>query len=151
MKKNEKFSLQTTKWSIQCLFLYSDVNMTVFFQKGYQKMMEQDILENLCNKIVDVVHKTFIKKYYFVKISQSKLGHIFLIIHKKRGRLIDEEKDALHQQILKIAGCVFDWYNRKYTVLSEKYFFEFKLLKDCSGYHFHSFLISCDKYVNCYF
>lgn len=114
-------------------------------------MMEQDILENLCNKIVDVVHKTFIKKYYFVKISQSKLGHIFLIIHKKRGRLIDEEKDALHQQILKIAGCVFDWYNRKYMVLSEKYFFEFKLLKDCSGYHFHSFLISCDKYVNCYF
>ena len=48
-------------------------------------MTEQDILEKLCNKIVDVVHETFIRKYYFVKISQSKLGHIFLVILKKRG------------------------------------------------------------------
>ena len=37
MKKNEKFSLQTMKWSIQCLFLYSDVNMTVFFSERLPK------------------------------------------------------------------------------------------------------------------
>ena len=114
-------------------------------------MMEQDILEKLCNKILDIMHKTFIRKYYFVKISQSKLGHIFLIVRKKTGRLIGEERDALHRKIHKIAGCVFDWYKRKYTFLSKKYFFEFKLLKDCSGYHFHYFLVSRDKYVNPYF
>ena len=71
-------------------------------------MMEQDILEKLCIKIVDVVHETLIRKYYFVKILQSKLGHIFLIVCKKRGRLISEEKDALHRKIFEIAGCVFD-------------------------------------------
>ena len=114
-------------------------------------MTEEDILEKLCNKIVVVLHKTFIRKYNFVKISQSKLGHIFLIVYKKRVRLIGEEKDALHQKIREIAGCVFDWYKRKYTFLSEKYFFEFKLLKDCSGYHLHYFLVSRDKYVNSYF
>ena len=92
--------------------------------------------------------KRSLKKYYLVKISQSKIGHIFLIVHKKRGRLIGEEKDALHRKIHKIGGCVFDW---KYTFLSKKYFFEFKLLKDCSGYHFHYFLVSRDKYVNSYF
>ena len=59
-------------------------------------MTEQDILEKLSNKIVDVVDETFIRKYYFVKISQSKLGYIFLIVCKRKGMLIGEEKDALH-------------------------------------------------------
>ena len=58
-------------------------------------MTEQNILEKLCNKIVDVVREIFIKKYYFVKIWQSKLGHTSLIVRK---RLIGEEKDALHQK-----------------------------------------------------
>ena len=114
-------------------------------------MMEQDILEKLCIKIVDVVHETLIRKYYFVKILQSKLDHIFLIVCKKRGRLISEEKDALHRKIFEIAGCFFDWYKRKYKFLSENYFLEFKLLKDFSGYHFHYFLVSRDNYVNSYF
>ena len=50
-------------------------------------MTGQDILEKHCNNIVDVVHKTFIKKYYFVKILQSKLGHIFLIVYKKKRKI----------------------------------------------------------------
>ena len=62
-------------------------------------MTEQDILEKLSNKIVDVVDETFIRKYYFVKISQSKLGYIFLIVCKRKGMLIGEEKDALHRKI----------------------------------------------------
>ena len=62
-------------------------------------MTEQDILEKLSNKIVDVVDETFIRKYYFVKISQSKLGYIFLIVCKRKGMLIGEEKDALHRNI----------------------------------------------------
>ena len=33
-------------------------------------MREQDILEKLCDRIVGAVHETFIKKIYFVKISQ---------------------------------------------------------------------------------
>ena len=47
-------------------------------------MTEQDIFEKLCNKIVDVVHETFIRKYYFVKILQSKFGHILLIVRQKK-------------------------------------------------------------------
>ena len=97
------------------------------------------------------MHETFIRKYYFVKVLQSKLSHIFLIVHKKTARWIGQEKDALHQKIREIAGCAFDWYKRKDTLLSEKYFFEFKLLKDCSGFHFHYLLVSRDKCVNSYF
>ena len=61
-------------------------------------MREQDMLEKLCDRIVEAVHETFIRKIYFVKISQSKLGHIFLIVRKKRGRLLAVEKDALPQK-----------------------------------------------------
>ena len=68
------------------------------FQKSREKMREQDILEKLCDRIVEAVHETFIRKNYFVKISQSKLGHIFLIVRKKRGRLLGVEKDALPQK-----------------------------------------------------
>ena len=33
--------------------------------------------------LVDVIQETFTKKYYIVRISQSKRGHIYLIIRKK--------------------------------------------------------------------
>lgn len=48
--------------------------------------MENEILENLCNKIVDIAHETFTKKIYFVKILQSKKCRIYLTIRKKRER-----------------------------------------------------------------
>ena len=50
------------------------------------------MLEKLYNKIVDVVYETLTRKYYIVKISQSKKGHIYLLVRKKRGRLIGDEK-----------------------------------------------------------
>ena len=62
----------------------------VFFEKK-KKMQRQQILEQLCNKIVDVINEMFTKKYYFVKISQSKKEHVYLVVRKKRGRLFDEK------------------------------------------------------------
>ena len=56
----------------------------MFFLKRLPKMLEQVILKKLYNKILDVVHKTFIRKYYFVKILQSKIVHIFVIVCKKQ-------------------------------------------------------------------
>ena len=61
--------------------------------------MENSALEKMCNKIIDVIYKTFTRKYYFVKISQSKMGHEYLIVKKKRGGLLVEEKYALHKNI----------------------------------------------------
>ena len=47
----------------------------VFFEKKKKKMQrQQNILEQLCVKIVDVIGETFSKKYYFVKMLQSKKG-----------------------------------------------------------------------------
>ena len=46
---------------------------------------QQNILEQLCDKIVDVIGETFTKKYYYVKISQSKKGHVYLVLEKKEG------------------------------------------------------------------
>ena len=63
-----------------------------------KKKKENTVLEKLCNKIVDVINETFTKKYYFVEISQSKKGHIYLIVRKKRGRLISEKKTRPSQK-----------------------------------------------------
>ena len=66
------------------------------FSKSREKMREQDILEKLCDRIVEAVYEKFIKKFYFVKISQLKLGHIFMIVRKKRGRLLGVKKKMLY-------------------------------------------------------
>ena len=119
------------------------------FLREKQKI-ENNTLEKMCNKIVDVTYETFTRKYYFVKISQSKIGHVYVIVRKKRGRLIGEEKNALHKKIFDISCIVFHWHGEVMT-LCRKYFFNPKLIKESSGYHFHYFMVSRNKYVDEYY
>ena len=65
------------------------------------------VLEKFCKNLVDVIYETFMTKYYIVRISQSKRGHIDLIVRKKRGRLLYQEKKALHMKIFDIVTNVF--------------------------------------------
>ena len=113
--------------------------------------MENNALEKMCNRIVDVIHQTFPRKYYFVKISQSKKGHVYLIVRKKRGRLLGEKKNAIHKKIFDISRSVFHWYGERHHFLCRKYFFNPKLIKESSGHHFHYFIVSRDKYVDEYY
>ena len=48
-------------------------------------MSMNNILKNLCEKMVNVIQETYTGKYYFVKISHSKNGHIYLMIKKEAG------------------------------------------------------------------
>lgn len=75
--------------------------------------MQNFVLERLCSKINDVIYETFTRKYYLVKISQLKKGHIYLIVRKKRGRLIGEEKKTLHKKIFNLYNGVFKRYCEK--------------------------------------
>ena len=116
-----------------------------------KQQMENKALEKMCNKIVDVIYKTFTPKIYFVKISQSKKGHVYLIVWKKRGRLLGEEKSTLHKKIFGISRSVFHWYGERHDFLCRKYFFNPKLIKESSGYHLHYFIVPRDNYVDeCY-
>ena len=73
----------------------------------------------------------------------------YLIVRKKRGRLVGENKNALHKKKkIDVSASVFKWYCDKHDFLGKNYFFSPKLIKHCSGYHFHYFLVSCDKYLN---
>lgn len=65
------------------------------------------VLEKFSKNLVDVIYETFMRKYYIVRISQSKRGHIDLIVRKKRGRLLYQEKKALHTKIFDIVTNVF--------------------------------------------
>ena len=70
--------------------------------------MENETLENLCNKIVDVVHETFTRKFYFVKILQSKKGHIYLIVRKKKGDLLKRKKTLCIKKYLMFPGVLLN-------------------------------------------
>ena len=103
--------------------------MTIFFAKE-KKTMENKVLDKLCENIVDVIYQTFTRKHQLVRISQSKTGHIYLIVRKKgvvcclkkRGRLLFEEKDALRNKIFDVVGSVFGWFCKRHKFL-EKIFF----------------------------
>ena len=122
-------------------------NLTMSFLREKQKM-ENNALEKMYNKIVVVIYETFTRKYYFLKTSQSKKEHAYLIVRKKRGRLLGEEKNALHKKIFDIFRSVFHWYGERLDFLRRKYFFTPKLIKERSGYHFYYFIVSRDKYVH---
>ena len=92
--------------------------------------MENNALEKMRDKIVEVIHETFTSKYFFVKISQSKKGHVYLIVRKKRGRLLGEEKNALHKNIFDISRRMFHWYCKSHGFLYRNFFFNPKLIKD---------------------
>ena len=59
------------------------------------------VLKELRNEIVDAVSETFTKKYYFVKISPSKNGHVYLIVKNKRGRLLSEGSTVCIEKYLR--------------------------------------------------
>ena len=123
----------------------------MFFLKGKKEKVKKshsNVIENLYKKIVDVVSETFTRKYYFVRISQSKRVHIHLIVRKKRGRLLWEETQALHRKINDFSRSVFNWFCDQNKFISEHYF---NVLKKCSNYHFHYLLISSDQYAKKFF
>lgn len=119
----------------------------MFILKRKKKMVKNHsvVLENLCDKIVDVVGETFTKKYYLVKISQTKRGHIYLTARKRRGRLLWEEKQALHRKINEVTRSVFHWFSEENKFIDRHYFMDFEVLKECSSYHFYYLLISRDN------
>ena len=73
----------------------------------------ESVLAKMCGNIVDVIHETFTRKYYLVRISQSKRGQIYLIVRKKRDGLLHEEKEELHRKIFHVVGSVFSWYCKR--------------------------------------
>ena len=92
----------------------------------------ESVLEDVCDRIVDVIYETFTKKYYSIRISQAKNGNIFLIVRKKRRRLIDDEKTCLRKKIKEIISFVYGWFCNKSEYLCDYYFLDFKLIKQCS-------------------
>ena len=73
------------------------------------------MLDKRFENLVEVIQETFNKKYYIVRIYQSKRGHIHFIISKNRGRLLYEEKEAFHFKIFEILMSVFNWYCKSHT------------------------------------
>ena len=60
--------------------------------------MSEEILEKLCDKIVDVIHDSFPSKNFLVKISQAKNGTVYLIVRKKHGRFICDGKKEFEKK-----------------------------------------------------
>ena len=110
--------------------------MNIFFSKE-KKTMENKVLDKLCENILDVIYQTFTRKHYLGRIFQSKTGHMYLIVRKKKGGLLFEEKDAFHNKIFNVAGSAFGWFCKRHKFLEKKNFFNPKFIKECSSYHFH--------------
>lgn len=107
----------------------------------------ESVLKHLYDKVVDVIHETFTTKYYIVGISQAKNGNIYLIIRKKKAGCLVKNKFVFTKRLKRLLRSLFHG-TRKKSYLSRNYFIDFKLIRRCSGYHFHVLFICRDKYVN---
>ena len=81
----------------------------------------ESVLEKTCENIVDVIHETFMRKYYLVRISQSKREHIYLIVRKKEISCCMRKK-----KIFDVVVNVFSWYCKRHRLLEKKIFFLIK-------------------------
>ena len=72
--------------------------------------MSEQVLEQLCDEIVDIIHDTFSLKHFFVKILQDKNGNVYLIVRKERGRFVGEEKRDFQKKICETVCVVFNFY-----------------------------------------
>ena len=82
--------------------------------------MENEILENLCNKIVDIVHETFTKKNLFCQdLAIKKVSYISYYQKKKRERLTGDEKNALLENMFDVFWGVFKWYSDRHKFLGK--------------------------------
>ena len=61
-------AITSLKWRFDYLFFKTE------------KVKMDLVLDKLCKNLVNVIQETFTKKYYIVRISQTKRGHIYFII-----------------------------------------------------------------------
>ena len=113
--------ITSMKWKFDC-FLF-----VCFFEreKGENEDYHSNVLENLCKKAILVVGETFSRKYYFIRISQSRKGHIYLIVQKKRRGLLWEETQVPYRKINDVSRSVFNWFCDENIFVSEHYFLDF--------------------------
>ena len=105
-------------------------------------------LEKLCDPFVYFSLETFPRKNYQMRISQSKRGNVYIIVRKKTGRLLSVEKERFLRKIKHITSSVYDWYASKRRLIHKHFYFDLKLVKEFSSYHFHFMLVSEDRYIN---
>ena len=71
-----------------------------------------------------------------------------MIVRKKRGRLLGVEKERFLRKIKHITSSVCDWHASKSRLIHKHSYFNFKLVKEFSSYHFHFMMVSEDRHIN---
>ena len=82
------------------------------------KVDNKNELENLCDNIFDAIQGTFVQKHYVTRILQSKNGNIYLLMRKKRGRLVGVEKKKIHD----VVANLFRWHSSSRRFTHDKFF-----------------------------
>lgn len=135
---------------IRSLWIYRNGGSTMCFsslKRERWKVDNKNELENLCDNIFDAIQGTFVQKHYVTRILQSKNGNIYLLMRKKEVVLSVLKRNIfVRKYIMSLPTCFVG------TALVEDLcminFFNSKLIRHWSGYHFHFLIISRDRYAN---
>ena len=119
------------KWKNDCIFLREN-----------KKMQREQILEEMSNDLLDNIKKHFPEEFYII---ESKGGSFYLMIRKKRGKIVSENRKKMFDKIEDICNCIYNDYSQRQDFILRNYFRYFRLLKHYSNYHFH-FLILKHRY-----
>ena len=106
---------------IRSLWIYRNGGSTMCFsslKRERWKVDNKNELENLCDNIFDAIQGTFVQKHYVTRILQSKNGNIYLLMRKKRGRLVGVEKKKIHD----VVANLFRWHSSSRRFTHDKFF-----------------------------
>ena len=87
--------------------------------------------------------------YVFItNVTESKNGSISVMVRKKRGKGLGEQKLKLFETVKNISECVYKDYSQRSRFVLVKYFPYFRLLRNYSNYHFQFLVISNEYFCN---
>lgn len=75
----------------------------LFFLRENKKMQREQILEEMSNDLLDNIKKHFPEEFY---ITESKGGSFYLMIRKKRGKVVSENRKKMFDKIEDIYNCI---------------------------------------------
>lgn len=87
--------------------------------------------------------------YVFItNVTESQNGSMSVMVRKKRGKGLGEQKLKLFETVKDISECVYKDYSQMSRFILTNYIPYFCLLRNYSNYHFHFLVIKNEYFLN---
>ena len=96
---------------------------------------KDQILEEMFEELRWTISANFSSFAFITNVTESKNGSIYVMVRKKIGKVLSEQKHNLFEMVKDISECIYKDYSQRSQFVLMNYFLYFCLLKIYSNYH----------------